>query len=92
MLRGFVVALGVLSCLGGVLPAVLGGLILPLIIGTILILSVPLERVVYKPTDTGSPGPGWQRTAERFIDPTSGKPLTVFIKPGTGERRYVETA
>jgi hypothetical protein len=28
-------------------------------------------------------------TNERFIDPESGKTVTVFYQPFTGERRYV---
>jgi hypothetical protein len=94
MLRVFVLALGVLAMLGGFIPAALGGkaLFVPIVIGAVLILSTLFERIVYKPTDTRAPGAGWERTEERFVDPTSGKQLTVFVKPATGERRYVETA
>jgi len=48
------------------------------------------ERVVYKRIDPARPGAGWQRTSERFIDDTTGKPVTVYIEPATGERQYVQ--
>ena len=35
------------------------------------------------------PGPGWQRTDERFVDPSSGEPLEVWFQPDSGERAYV---
>ncbi len=35
------------------------------------------------------PGPDWQRTEERFIDPGSGEPLEVWFHPQSGERAYV---
>ena len=34
-------------------------------------------------------GPGWQRTDERFVDPTSGEMLVVWYCASTGERAYV---
>ena len=36
------------------------------------------------------PGAGWQRTAERFVDDATDKPVTVYIEPATGERSYVQ--
>ncbi len=35
------------------------------------------------------PGPGWQRTDERFADPSSGEALEVWFHPDSGERAYV---
>jgi hypothetical protein len=35
------------------------------------------------------PGPGWQKTGERFIDPTTGETLDVWFHPTSGERAYV---
>ena len=35
------------------------------------------------------PGPGWQRTEERFIDPSSDEELEVWFHPDSGERAYV---
>ena len=38
---------------------------------------------------TAPPGPGWVKTDERFVDPTSGETLDVWFDPKTGERAYV---
>ena len=38
---------------------------------------------------TTPPGPGWVKTEERFVDPTSGETLDVWFDPKTGERAYV---
>jgi hypothetical protein len=35
------------------------------------------------------PGPDWKPTGERFVDPTSGEALEVWIRPSNGERAYV---
>jgi hypothetical protein len=37
----------------------------------------------------GPPGPDWQRTDERFVDPSSGEPLEVWFHPKSGQRAYV---
>jgi hypothetical protein len=58
--------------------------------GGCLVLAVLYERFRYKPIETGAPGPGWNRTAERFVDDETGKTVTVYLEPATGERRYVE--
>jgi hypothetical protein len=34
-------------------------------------------------------GPGWERTEERFLDPTSGEVLVVWYCARTGELAYV---
>ncbi|HEX3429775.1 MAG TPA: hypothetical protein VHT03_02720 [Rhizomicrobium sp.] len=58
--------------------------------GAILLAAIVYERFRYKPLATASPGAGWQRTNERFVDPDSGKTVTVYLQPGSGERQYVE--
>jgi hypothetical protein len=58
--------------------------------GTILFAAVVYERFRYKPLEHKSPGPGWERTSERFVDAESGKTVTVYVEPRTGERQYVE--
>ena len=37
------------------------------------------------------PGPDWQPTGERFVDPTSGETLDVWFQPRSGERAYVRS-
>ena len=34
-------------------------------------------------------GPEWVATGERFVDPETGKLVTVYYHPATGERRYI---
>lgn len=92
MLRLFVIALGAASLLGGLAAfatgstAGWGGLIF----GALLLLGTLYEKVRYKPVEAQRPGPGWERTTERFYDEERGKTVTVYIHPETGERRYVE--
>lgn len=58
--------------------------------GALLAIGIAYERVRYKPIEKGRPGPGWERTSERFVDDETGKTVTVYIRPETGERMYVE--
>jgi hypothetical protein len=93
MLRAVVLALG-FAALGSALLAALCQAPLPLIlwlaiVGVALVGGILFERGRYKPSATRHPGPDWQATGERFIDPESGKSVTVYYQPATGERRYV---
>lgn len=58
--------------------------------GALIFFGLAFERVFYKPIAPVRPGAGWVRTAERFVDDQSGKPVTVYLEPQTGERMYVE--
>ena len=65
---------------------------LPLaVVGAGMVLVTLFERVGYKPTEHGQPGLNWQPTEERFVDPVTGEKVTVFVRQGTGERRYVRS-
>ena len=92
ILRFCVLAAGLLCLVFGVLSLLQGGPVSvpPLVIGGFLVLGVVFERIAYKPVDRAPSGPGWRATDERFVDPTTGATLTVFVKPSTGERRYVD--
>lgn len=58
--------------------------------GAMLVFGILYERYVYKTIlDAVPAGKGWVRTPERFVDPKSGRTVTVFVKPLTGERAYV---
>ena len=73
-----------------------------LAVGAGAIVAVALERTRYRSQaaerSTGEAGPGggelvepsapFQPTDERFVDPTSGRRLRVYLDPATGERRY----
>jgi hypothetical protein len=92
ILRFCVLGLGLLCLLLGALSLLHGDPHFgpPLVIGGLLVLGVVFERIVYKPVDRAPSGPDWRVTDERFVDPTTGATLTVFVKPSTGERRYVD--
>jgi membrane protein implicated in regulation of membrane protease activity len=93
--RAGLVAFGAVLAVAGLLLALAAGPIaLQLTFsGVVLILGVLFERQIYKRVETAKPAePGWQRTDERFVDPTTGQSVTVFTQPATGERRYVDTA
>ena len=55
----------------------------------IFLIGLLIERWRYKKLDAAAPGPDWQRTDERFVDPETGKLVTVYFHPPTGERRYI---
>jgi uncharacterized membrane protein HdeD (DUF308 family) len=57
--------------------------------GLVLIAAGIVERWRYKRLGSRPRGAGWIATAERFVDPESGKLVTVYYCPATGERRYV---
>lgn len=65
-----------------------GGPVL-LIVGLVAVGGVLVDRGYKTPLETGSPGPGWVGTDERFVDPETGRMTRVWIKPASGERRYV---
>lgn len=57
--------------------------------GAIVLIALLAERGRYRPR-TSATGSGWQRTAERFQDPSTGGWIVVEYNPKTGERRYVK--
>ena len=67
-------------------PAVLSG-IYPLILGLIAIAVALFERSRYQ--RSGPASTMLRPTDERFIDPTSGARMRVWIDPGSGERAYL---
>ena len=94
MLRSILLGLGAVALAGALAVFTLGGP-LPLVIwlailGGMLTAGILCERARYKLHAARPPGAGWQSTAERFVDPDSGKMLTVYFRPADGERMYVE--
>jgi hypothetical protein len=91
-LRAALYALGGLSIAAAVGLALLGcG---PAALGLagwalVLIVGLMIERWRYKPLAERSPGPDWTATDERFVDPETGKLVTVYYHAASGERRYV---
>ena len=54
--------------------------------GVILIIGLLIERWRYKPLAGQRPGPEWTATDERFVDPETGKLVTVYYR-AQGNRR-----
>ncbi|HEY7701136.1 MAG TPA: hypothetical protein VIB02_02410 [Candidatus Limnocylindrales bacterium] len=77
----------------------------PLFIGLALIVAAVIERSRYRSQEAEASaarhGPGggepagtvldarFQPTEERFVDPTTGVKMRVWLDPAAGERRYV---
>jgi hypothetical protein len=93
MLRKWVLAIGLfLLGIGGVV-LIEGGCPPAFVFvfwGAIIAGGILFERFRYKPLEVQRPGPGWERTTERFVDDETGSPVTVYIQPQTGERMYVK--
>jgi hypothetical protein len=90
MLRTIVIAVAALfTCVG--IGLIVCGVHAPgwqvLIFGVIVLIGTLFERH-YRGVQEPRNGT-WQRTEERFIDPSSGEPVEVLFDPSTGERRYV---
>ena len=89
---------GLLAVAAGQAPSGLWSIAL----GSAGILAVAFERTRYRSQaaehSSGSPGPGggepeppgapFRATDERFVDPTTGRSMRVYVDPTTGERRY----
>jgi membrane protein implicated in regulation of membrane protease activity len=90
-LKGVVLALGGVAAAAGaallILPARAPALWL-LAFGTVVIVSTAFEFWRYRPRGS-APGARWERTGERFEDPTTGERMEVLFDRDSGERRYV---
>jgi hypothetical protein len=92
MLRSAIVAVGAVCLVGGLLALVLTRTLPAAVFvvwGAILLLGTLYERVRYKTLLRETPRNA-VRTNERFVDDDTGKTVTVFIDPKTGDRSYVE--
>jgi hypothetical protein len=93
LLRAALLVIGGVMPAGAAIGAVAGcrpAAIIPLAVwGAIFAGGVIIERWRYRPLSEDRPGRDWQATTERFVDPESGRLVTVFFNPATGERRYV---
>ena len=92
MLRSILVGVAVLSLCGAAIALAVGAVPAALLLGAwgiILLVGTLYERVRYKPVLDAKPKSA-VRTDERFVDEATGKPVTVYIDPVTGERSYVQ--
>lgn len=93
MLRAALLVIGGVMLAAAAFGALTGwrlGAIIPLALwGAILAGGVLVERWRYQLLADDRPCRDWQATPERFVDPESGRLVTVFFNPATGDRRYV---
>lgn len=92
MLRSTLIVIGLLAIAAGVAVLATGAMNPSFVFiawGVVLVAGIVFERFRYKPLVDAKPGPGWERTTERFVDEDSGKMVTVYVLPKTGERMYV---
>ncbi len=90
MLRATALVLTGVLLLGALAGAAAGWHTLPVALApAILMLGLLFERYIYKPIRSDPPGPGWDRTPEKFADTRSGQNVVVYYNQRTGERRYV---
>ncbi|WP_137862638.1 MULTISPECIES: hypothetical protein [unclassified Sphingomonas] len=61
-----------------------------LAMAAVLLLGTLFERFHYRGADSPLDAPGWRPTAERFLDEETGRLVTIWYNPITGERRYVD--
>ena len=91
MLRSWTIAIGLIALMCGI--AALFAHTPPGFVfifwGAVIVLSIVYERFRYKAVEADAPGPGWTKTTERFIDDETGEPVTVWLEPNSGERKYV---
>lgn len=94
MLQRLLIAYGLL-CLAGAIVLFALHVTLALVIylainGLLITGGILFERRGYRPRiDPASAN--WQRTGERFVDPTTKREMEVYYNPQTGERDYRET-
>ncbi|HXW65348.1 MAG TPA: hypothetical protein VEK74_09710, partial [Burkholderiaceae bacterium] len=78
----FLIALALLAIgLGSLLLGTRSG-VPTAISGGVLLVALLIERWRYRPSGSARPA-AWQLTAERFIDPESGRPMRVYYNPST---------
>ena len=64
-----------------------GTLVSLIVLGLALTVGTMVESR-YKSPRAGVPGAAWVATGERFVDPETGKHVSVYTDPRTGEREY----
>src|SRR5215475_7877575 len=93
VLRSVLIAIGLVALASGVIAIVMGMQPAWVVVcwAAILVASLVFERSRYKRIEKVSPGAGWTKTQERFIDEESGETVTVWLDPASGERKYVKS-
>jgi hypothetical protein len=91
LLRRLIIAYGVLCLIGaGILLAARVTIVLVVYLavnGLLIVGGILFERRGYHPHVSQMNG-NWQKTGERFVDPTTKREVVVYYNPQTGERDY----
>jgi hypothetical protein len=58
--------------------------------GLVIVGGILFERHGYRPKISQTAG-NWEKTGERFVDPTTKREVEVYYNPQTGERDYRES-
>ncbi len=94
MLRLLLIAYGALCLVGAVvlfaLHATLALVVYLAVNGLLIVGGILFERRGYRPRISQT-GADWQKTGERFVDPTTKREVEVYYNPQTGERDYRES-
>jgi hypothetical protein len=92
ILRTVVLAIAIVAFAGALTGTLVDIGVWPsLLVATLFLVGILFERVRYGAAQRRPVGGAWQETSERFIDDESGRPVTVWFDPATGERRYVDS-
>lgn len=91
MLRRLIIAYGVLCLIGAVvlfaLQVTIALVIYLAVNGLLIVGAILFERTGYR-LRISQTGGNWQKTGERFVDPTTKREVEVYYNPQTGERDY----
>ena len=91
MLRRIIIAYGLLCLVGAIILFVLHVTLVLVIYlavnGLVIVGGLLFERRGYQPRASRVEG-NWEKTGERFIDPTTKREVEVYYNPQTGERDY----
>ena len=92
ILRTVVIAIAAIAFAGALCGTLVDIGVWPsLLVATLLLFGTLFERVRYGAAQRRPTGGGWRETTERFIDDESGRPVTVWFEPASGQRRYVDS-
>ena len=86
--RDLALTAGALLGVCGIALLAAGGGPALLIVGALVLVTALVERTYGAPAKRPL-GDNWRPTDERFVDPETGKLVTVWFDPTSGERRYV---
>jgi hypothetical protein len=87
--RVFALALGAAVAIAGAFLWRSGHGAMILVFGALMMITAALEPV-YGRADGKPQGGRFRRTDERFVDPDTGRLVSVWFDPESGERRYVD--